>query len=149
MYIVTNNVRYPNIQMEGDSTYVRFVGASLRSPENLPDLLVLYADNGFKLRTVRPIDYSRWVMENGSWLFTNQPAPQPVSEPTAKELREEAYETEDIIEYDGTVLTVDEANKLYMSYLAEGNNSKCSQLQQLICEAKTTIRNTYPDDKEV
>lgn len=47
-----------------------------------------------------------------------------------------------------TVLTVDEANKLYMSYLAEGNNSKCSQLQQLICEAKTTIRNTYPDDKE-
>ena len=84
------------------------------------------------------------VIDNGSWLFTNQPTP----ELTAKKLRKEAYETEDVIEYDDTVLTVDEANKLYMSYLAEGNNSKCSQLQQLICEAKTTIRNTYPDDKE-
>ena len=144
MYIVANNVRYPNIQMEKDLTYVRFIGSSLRSPENLPDLIVLYANNDFELRTVRPTDYSRWVMENGSWLFTNQQTP----ELTAKKLRKEAYETEDVIEYDDTVLTVDEANKLYMSYLAEGNNSKCSQLQQLICEAKTTIRNTYPDDKE-
>ena len=133
-----------SIQMEKDLTYVRFIGSSLRSPENLPDLIVLYANNDFELRTVRPTDYSRWVMENGSWLFTNQPTP----ELTAKKLRKEAYETEDVIEYDDTVLTVDEANKLYMSYLAEGNNSKCSQLQQLICEAKTTIRNTYPDDKE-
>ena len=41
MYIVANNVRYPNIQMEKDLTYVRFIGSSLRSPENLPDLIVL------------------------------------------------------------------------------------------------------------
>lgn len=60
------------------------------------------------------------------------------------ELREQAYETEKCIEYGVEMLTVDEANKLWQEYQAEGN-SKAEELTMLIAMAKSGIRERFPD----
>ena len=69
----------------------------------------------------------------------------PVIEPSNKEKRELAYETEKIINYEGELITVDEANKKFWIYLAEGNEEKVAELTALILEAKNKIREMYPD----
>lgn len=63
---------------------------------------------------------------------------------TQKEIRERLYETEKIISYEGDMLTVDEANRKWQEYQAEGN-TKANELTVLIANAKTTIRERYPD----
>ena len=65
---------------------------------------------------------------------------------TPKELRERVYETEKIISYDGDMLTVDEANRKWQEYQAEGN-TKATELTVLISAAKNRIREQYPDEK--
>jgi len=65
---------------------------------------------------------------------------------TPEELRERAYETEKVISYEGAMLTVDEANRKWQEYQAEGN-SKANELTTLIASAKTTIREQYPDEE--
>lgn len=64
---------------------------------------------------------------------------------TPEELRERAYETEKVISYEGKMLTVDEANRKWQEYQAEGN-SKATELTTLIANAKATIREQYPDE---
>ena len=64
---------------------------------------------------------------------------------TQKELRERVYETEKIISYEGDMLTVDETNRKWQEYQAEGN-SKANELTTLIANAKATIREQYPDE---
>lgn len=66
---------------------------------------------------------------------------------TPKELRERVYETEKIISYEGDMLTVDEANRKWQEYQAEGN-SKANELTTLIANAKATIREQYPDAEQ-
>ena len=70
------------------------------------------------------------------------PTPQEL---TPSEKREEAYNTEKIIEWDGEMITVTEASQLWQYYSAEGNTEKSSMLTALIAEAKETIRAKYPD----
>ena len=65
---------------------------------------------------------------------------------TKPQLREQAYETTPLISWQGKMLTVDEANKLWTAYTAEGNVEAASQLTTLITEAKTAIREKYPDE---
>ena len=64
---------------------------------------------------------------------------------TPEELRERAYETDKVISYDGKMLTVDEANRKWQEYQAEGN-SKANELTTMIANAKATIREQYPDE---
>lgn len=66
---------------------------------------------------------------------------------TAAELREQAYETEKLIVWDGDMLTVDEANKIFLQYDAEGNE-KAEELTILIAHAKAEIRKRYADAVE-
>ena len=63
---------------------------------------------------------------------------------TPEELREQAYETEKLIEWDGVMLTVDEANDMFLKYTAEGN-TKADELTALIAAAKAGIRERFPD----
>ena len=63
---------------------------------------------------------------------------------TPAELREEAYNTEAIIPWDGEMITVTAAAQLWMYYAAE-NSAKADELSALIVEAKQTIREKYPD----
>ena len=63
---------------------------------------------------------------------------------TPMELREKAYETEKCIEWDGNIMTVDEANDMFLKYDAEGN-AKSDELTVLIAAAKAEIRERFPD----
>lgn len=63
------------------------------------------------------------------------------------EKREDAYNQEAVIEWDGERLTVTAAAQLWQYYAAEGNG-KAAELQVLIVAAKQAIRERYPD-KEV
>lgn len=65
---------------------------------------------------------------------------------TPEELRERAYETEKVVSYEGVMLTVDEANRKWQEYQAEGN-SKANELTTLIANAKAAIREQYPDEE--
>lgn len=64
---------------------------------------------------------------------------------TPEELRERAYETDKVISYEGKMLTVDEANRKWQEYQAEGN-SKANELTTMIANAKAVIREQYPDE---
>lgn len=66
----------------------------------------------------------------------------PEPSPSAK--REEAYNTEEIIDWDGNKITVTVAAQLFNYYSAEGSE-KANALQVLIAEAKAKIREKYPD----
>ena len=65
---------------------------------------------------------------------------------TNAELRERAYETEKLVNFENEILTVDEANKKWREYQAEGN-TKATELTVLISAAKNRIREQYPDEK--
>lgn len=69
--------------------------------------------------------------------------PEP-EQPEPAKLREEAYNTEKVIEWEGELLTVTEAAQLWQYYAAEGND-KANTLTDLIAHAKAEIREKYPD----
>lgn len=82
-----------------------------------------------------------------AWEPIDIPTPiEPVLTP--KELREKAYETDKIISWDDSMLTVDEAEDLFMKYFAEGKEEVYSVLRDLISAAKDYIREQYPDTIE-
>ena len=81
------------------------------------------------------------VMTVISWIPGELPAP---IEPTPAEKREQAYNTEPLIYWDGKDITVTEASTLWQYYAAEGNE-KAEQLTILISFAKQSIRQKYPD----
>lgn len=71
---------------------------------------------------------------------------QEPEQPTPAEMREEAYNTQAIIDFDGSMLTVTEAAKQWQYYAAEGNTAKTDELTSLIAAAKGSIREQYPDE---
>lgn len=77
-----------------------------------------------------------------SW--TPLPIPEP-EKPTPSQLRENAYNTQAVIPWDGEMLTVTEASQKWQYYAAEGNTEKTDALTALIAEAKASIREQYPD----
>ena len=150
MYITHNNQTYERIRMLNTSSSVRFVGESLPKLEALTGIVMVFSESGFELRTFDPTDYLRQDIKDGSWLLTNIPLPEPQPEPvlSPKEQRERTYETEPLIEYEGDMITVDEANKLFLQYSAEGNTQKYMDLQILIGRAKADVRARFPDGEE-
>ena len=79
-----------------------------------------------------------------SWTPLPIPEPEP---PTPAQLREEAYSTQAVIAWDGSMLTVTEASQKWQYYAAEGNTDKMDKLTALIAEAKASIRERYPDEE--
>lgn len=77
MYITHNNHIYANVRVYSTSGSVRFTGDSLSGVTELTGPAVVFADNGFELRTFVPIDYLRQDIKDGSWLLTNIPLPEP------------------------------------------------------------------------
>lgn len=71
--------------------------------------------------------------------------PEP-EKPTPAKQRENAYDTQAIIEWDGEMLTVTKASQKWQYYAAEGNTAKTDELTALIAEAKAKIREQYPDE---
>ena len=65
--------------------------------------------------------------------------------PPAAVLREDIYNTEPIIDWNGSKLTVTEASTLWQYYAAEGS-AQADVLQKLIASAKAEIRERFPDE---
>lgn len=149
MYITTDNSRYDGVRIYSTASSVRITGGVPLCPE-ITDVIHLFSDNDFPLCDIDPGDYLRQEISVGSWLFTNTPKPvQPEPQVLSpRERREQAYETEPLIEYEGEEITVDEANKLFLQYSAEGNTQKYMDLQILIGRAKADVRARFPDKEE-
>lgn len=79
--------------------------------------------------------------------FDTEEEQKPVVEPTAAKMRENAYNTKQVVEWDGAVITVTEASNKWQYYAAEGNTEKAGKLTELIAEAKASIRKQYPDEE--
>ena len=62
------------------------------------------------------------------------------------EIREHEYETRKCIEWNGEMLTIDEANKMYWEYMIENRTDITDELQAKIIAAKQAIREEYPDE---
>lgn len=81
------------------------------------------------------------IMTITKWTPGTMPEPKTK---TPSELREEAYNTEKLIDFNNQSLTVTEASQLWQYYAAEGSD-KANELQVLISNAKSSIREKYPD----
>ena len=88
------------------------------------------------------------IWDGGKWQIEDIPDAVNFSELTPTQLREQYYNTQPIIKWDGSMLTVTQAAQKWAYYASEGNTTKTVELTALIAEAKETIRNMYPD-KEV
>ena len=79
----------------------------------------------------------------------NEAHPEAVPESgpaTPTQQREEAYNTQPIIPWEGELLTVSQAAQKWMYYAAE-DSEKAAELTALIADAKQTIRAQYPDEE--
>ena len=72
--------------------------------------------------------------------------PEPETPSPAKQ-REEAYNTQAVISFEGEMLTVTQASQKWQYYAAEGNTAKTDELTALIAEAKASIREQFPDEE--
>ena len=79
-------------------------------------------------------------------LEEDRKAREPVLTPAQQ--REQAYNNQPIVEWDGQLLTVTEAAQQWAYYSAEGATGKTLELTSLISQAKRTIREQYPDETE-
>lgn len=84
---------------------------------------------------------------DGTKEYTEVDIPEPIP-PAPSQLREEAYNTQTIIEWDDKQLTVTQAAQQWQYYAAEGNTAKTDALTALIAAAKSSIREQYPDEDE-
>jgi hypothetical protein len=84
------------------------------------------------------------VMTVTKWTPGEMPVPKA---PTPTQQREQAYNTQPIVAWEGEVLTVTQAATKWQYYAAEGN-AKADELQELIANAKQAIRAQYPDEEE-
>ena len=87
-------------------------------------------------------------VKTGVWSYEPDPVypdPEPEPELTPAEHREQAYNGEHIIQWDGSMLTVTEAAQLWQYYAAEGRTDKTDALTVLIAAAKAEIRGKWPE----
>lgn len=105
-----------------------------------------------KIKKLYP--YYEFVINSGELVDIIQ-IDSPTAELTPAEKRELEYQIRrykedesELLPWGGKALTVDEANKAYLEYLAEGS-SKATEIQTLIIAAKSYIRELYPDVSEV
>ena len=89
-----------------------------------------------------PSDFGGVNLPDGKWIG------DPIQDFTPSQLREEAYNTQAIISWDGSMLTVTQAAQQWQYYAAEGATAKTDALTALIAEAKSSIREQYPDENE-
>ena len=91
------------------------------------------------------IEVPDYVEENWICNFNNFfPPENSIIELTSAQLREQAYNNDKVIDWEGQMITITEASQLWQYYAAEGS-LKATLLQELIANAKTNIRLKYSD----
>lgn len=147
MYIIVNGNTYQNAVRVKSAQWVKYAADGLAGVA-AAGVVTRYRDDGFEIGEDMVSDYLRQEATAEGFRLTNIPVPQPTPEPqvlTNKEKREQEYETRACVEYDGQMLTVDAANKLYLAYSAEGQTERAQELSTLIAMAKAAIRTEFPD----
>lgn len=147
MYIIVNGNTYQNAVRVKSAQWVEYSADGLAGVV-AEGVVTRYRDDGFEIGEDAVSDYLRQESIPDGFRLTNIPVPQPTPEPqvlTNKEKREQEYETRACVEYDGQLLTVDAANKLYLAYSAEGQTERAQELSTLIAVAKAGIRAEFPD----
>lgn len=81
------------------------------------------------------------VMTVTSWIPRETPS---AHSPAPAEQRQQSYSSEAIIEWNDSMMTVNEATTQWQYYAAEGS-SKADELQAKIVSAKADIRARFPD----
>lgn len=142
MYLTIQNERYTVRRRTVKEDSITYYGID-REPV-IGGIIEMYADNGFLLSSDNSDLFKRTVYNKGVILLTNDPEPVPHI-PTPAENRENAYEGANIIPWHDSMITVDEANKLFTQYFAEGDVAKCEELTEKIKVAKAEIRKQFPD----
>ena len=89
--------------------------------------------------------------KNGVITYRDMSPEEPEAQTDAPELspaerREQAYNTDPCVPWDGDMLTVTEAAQQWAYYAAEGNTAKTDAITALIAAAKADIRKQYPDE---
>ena len=148
MYIIINDTRYDNVSKTTEFHKITYTSENLVEGISC-DSIKEYRDDGFFLRELDTKSYLTQISNAGEFILSNESfAFDTIPEGTPAESREYAYETVRCIEYGDEKITVDQANKLYLQYLAEGDTERTSELTILIAAAKSEIRNQYPDVTE-
>ena len=104
-----------------------------------PETVEQYTVNG-PVMEARNVEMTAEEIEE----FERQQAAMPALTPS--ELREQAYNTDQTIPWDGSMLTVTEAAQQWAYYAAEGRTDKTDALTVRIAAAKAEIRVKYPDN---
>ena len=111
----------------------------------------MYENSGFLISEDNADNFLRSTYAGTLLTLTNVPEPvvmpTEVIDLTPAEKREEAYNNDRVIKWDGKLLTVTEASQLWQYYAAEGSDT-ATELTVLIAEAKHAIREQYPDETE-
>jgi len=90
---------------------------------------------------------AEYVVENEEIISVEPlPIPEVSLTPTPAQQREQEYETNPLIEWEGESITVDQANFVYLQYSAEGS-PKATEIKTLIIAAKESIRQMCPDEE--
>lgn len=88
-----------------------------------------------------PSDY----VEVGGEIISVTPIPLVEAMLTQAEKREQEYQTNPLIEWQGENITVDQANIMFMRYFAEADE-RAKEIQTFLIGAKNTIREMHPDE---
>ncbi len=125
------------------------VGETLQIGEELITNPSLEQIESIGYKEVINADGSNGIYEDGNYIIIETPVyVPPVLTPA--QLREQAYKTEKIIEWQGEMLTCDEARVNRMSaYSYRGQTEKLGQLQDLWMAARESIQLKYPDYGEI
>jgi len=90
-----------------------------------------------------------WIYDVDTGTFSEPPEPippEPVPDTRSPaEKRKDTYEHMPIIDYNGNLITVDDANTRWWHYEAEGNMDAADNITTLIAAAKRQIREMFPD----
>lgn len=121
------------------------VGETLQIGEDLITNPSLEQIESIGYKEVINADGDRGVYEDGNYIIIETPVyVPPVLTPVQQ--RERAYQNDKIIEWQGELLTCDEARLNRMSaYYYSGQTDKLTQLQQLWLDARDSIQLKYPD----
>lgn len=147
---ILNEVRY--VKLQSDASYViaceEKQGTGVIGSDCNTHYPLISADNTNSINAVRVMQFDE-LPENCKplyWVYNQETESLEERYTTGAEKRENAYEVDAIIEWQGEQLTVDGANKLWQAYTAEGKVSTAQELTAKIAEAKAQIRKEYPDE---
>lgn len=98
------------------------------------------AQNSTLVNSLPDGDINNYLYQDNQYIYS----PIESLESSSTEQRENAYNTEAIIEWDNKMITITQAAQLWQYYAAEGNK-KSNELTVLIVQAKELIRKKYPD----